>query len=287
MPRLYRPVLAFVACLCVAVGAETAWPELPDPVGLGPRLATIEWLRDRGVKVAAGTADAAILALYQQHSPEAKAAAAQQVVAAAAAEEADRRATLRAEITRRFGVQPPADATLEELRKQYKEAETQQMLENGRRISEADQDKPARTEDDPAPAQPPAQDVAKPKPPSQRLPDSEAEVDRLKQTCKLAGGMSMRCRVWYRPTAEDPKRADVFLANEDKEIAYAITSGYLRFADGKKGFLCLVDPACTCGNARLHATPRVIGPRQVVKIGTVPLDGTVTVHDMAAEPAPR
>jgi hypothetical protein len=47
--------------------ADATWPDLPDPVGLGPRLVTIEWLRERGVRVAAGATDDQVLAAYQRH----------------------------------------------------------------------------------------------------------------------------------------------------------------------------------------------------------------------------
>lgn len=57
-----RPLLCllFVASSMLA----TEWPDVPDPVGLGPRLALLDWLRERQVKPAAGASDEAIIGMY-------------------------------------------------------------------------------------------------------------------------------------------------------------------------------------------------------------------------------
>jgi hypothetical protein len=57
------------ALSCIALAVEVAWPDLPDPIGLGPRLATIAWLKDHGVTVRAGATDEDVMAAYDQLTP--------------------------------------------------------------------------------------------------------------------------------------------------------------------------------------------------------------------------
>jgi len=45
-------------------GADAAWPDLPDPIGLGPRLVTITWLGEHGQRITPGAPDAEIQAAY-------------------------------------------------------------------------------------------------------------------------------------------------------------------------------------------------------------------------------
>lgn len=61
-------ILLIVSISCLSC-AETEWPAVPDPVGLGPRLALIDWLRERGVAVRAGAKDDEILAAYRALAP--------------------------------------------------------------------------------------------------------------------------------------------------------------------------------------------------------------------------
>lgn len=76
---MMRPILA-LACSCILAAADAAWPDLPDPIGLGPRLVTIEWLRERGSTIPAGMANDAILKLYREANRDPAAEARQDAI---------------------------------------------------------------------------------------------------------------------------------------------------------------------------------------------------------------
>jgi hypothetical protein len=61
-------VILSLSALVALASAEVAWPILPDPIGLGPRLATIAWIQDRGVTLPADSTDRQILAWYADES---------------------------------------------------------------------------------------------------------------------------------------------------------------------------------------------------------------------------
>jgi len=96
---------ALVAAVCAAAlhGADTAWPDLPDPIGLGPRLVTITWLGERGHRITPGAPDADIQAAYARlHAAE----AARSLDAAAVAR--DEEARLRYLLRANHAIEPAA-----------------------------------------------------------------------------------------------------------------------------------------------------------------------------------
>jgi S1-C subfamily serine protease len=104
-------ILALFACgLCH--GAEALpKPEVPDPYGLGERLALIDYLRDEmHLEPAHGATVEELTTLYWQARKDAEAKDPE------AAERADRIARMRSELNDRFSVQAPADASEDDLR---------------------------------------------------------------------------------------------------------------------------------------------------------------------------
>lgn len=118
-------------------------------------------------------------------------------------------------------------------------------------------------------------------------PTAKERIEAMHKTHNYVGGMAMRCRVYYREKDNDRDLIEVYLVNVDEENTYRITSGYVRFADGQAGVLCVVKPGCPCGNAREHPVPRVIAPLQIVWLGDVRRTGAVSIYDMTAEPTRR
>lgn len=53
-------------CTAIAIAAAESWPDLPDPIGLGPRLVVIDQLRTDGVRIPAGISDAELIQLYHR-----------------------------------------------------------------------------------------------------------------------------------------------------------------------------------------------------------------------------
>lgn len=107
--------------------ADVVWPDLPDPVGLGPRLVTIEWLRERGVRVAAGISDDELLQAYRQHLAGPANRLNDGTTNWDAAIEADAARRLRVALKDTYGIDAPADVTLaaaEALWKQAKDKQT-------------------------------------------------------------------------------------------------------------------------------------------------------------------
>lgn len=64
--NIFRTVL-LAALLQVFWGAEF-WPDVPDPIGLGPRLALIDWLRERQVKIPHDATDIQLVEAWRQAS---------------------------------------------------------------------------------------------------------------------------------------------------------------------------------------------------------------------------
>lgn len=58
------PLLALWLALTNLAGSD--WPTLPDPLGLGPRLTTIDWLHQHHVSVPQGLNDDDLIKLYSQ-----------------------------------------------------------------------------------------------------------------------------------------------------------------------------------------------------------------------------
>lgn len=58
--------LATAGIVAVIHAADPAWPDLPDPIGLGPRLVTIGWLGDHGHRITPGASDAEIQSAYDR-----------------------------------------------------------------------------------------------------------------------------------------------------------------------------------------------------------------------------
>jgi len=274
------PVLLFVAC-ALAGAEEVVWPDLPDPVGIGPRLNTIEWLRERKIKIPANADDATIVRLYQQNCPELVAAAAEKARAKAqAAEIAEQASILRAALLARFKVRAPEGLTVEQLRALLDEAENRQLEATRAQASRTDGDgaeqrAPPTTTPESADTQPAAKAKAEKTP-------REKQRDFLAQCTALAGA-AIGCRVYSLP-AQRNGWIDIFVANEDETTTYLLLSGYVRFANGQEGVLCLIDPGvCKCGNARRHQSPRLMPPASIHKVGTVPTDGNPNVYDVTTE----
>lgn len=61
--KIFHTVL-LAALLQVFWGVES-WPDVPDPYGLGPRLALIDWLRENKVNVRADASDQELVNLYR------------------------------------------------------------------------------------------------------------------------------------------------------------------------------------------------------------------------------
>lgn len=114
----FLPLLR-TTCLCggiaLAGAADTAWPELQDPLGLGPRLVTIAWLQEHGHALPPGADDATVLAAYAQATRDDAA-----IVARA---EVDR---LRYLLRSRHKIDPPAEADRAALAKLLADAEAAQ-----------------------------------------------------------------------------------------------------------------------------------------------------------------
>lgn len=93
-------ILLLVTISCLSC-AETEWPAVPDPIGLGPRLALIDWLRERKVQVPATATDEQLVGLWRKETgidPERDAALR---AAEAEAEQARIERERRAEVDRR------------------------------------------------------------------------------------------------------------------------------------------------------------------------------------------
>lgn len=102
-----RAVLGMVLATCAGC-SESIWPDLPDPVGLGPRLATIDWLKEHHVVVPAGAPDRQIIDLYTATSVAQGRPASAPVTADAAESEAISR--LRYTLRARHGIDAPPEA---------------------------------------------------------------------------------------------------------------------------------------------------------------------------------
>jgi S1-C subfamily serine protease len=98
--------LLAAATLVVRISAEDlAKPDIPDPFGLGERLALIDHLRETmGVTPPSDASYEALVALYWQHRSKPAEPTAEEALAR------DRLVRLRAEIVRDFAIEPPADA---------------------------------------------------------------------------------------------------------------------------------------------------------------------------------
>jgi hypothetical protein len=57
-----------LAALLQAISCAEFWPDVPDPVGLGPRLALIDWLRERQTKIPPNASDGELVELWRQAS---------------------------------------------------------------------------------------------------------------------------------------------------------------------------------------------------------------------------
>lgn len=64
--KIIRAML-LAALLQVFWGAEF-WPDVPDPIGLGPRLALIDWLRERQAKIPQDATDTQLVEAWRQAS---------------------------------------------------------------------------------------------------------------------------------------------------------------------------------------------------------------------------
>lgn len=111
-------VLSLICLCCCASEAAPTWPDLPDPIGIGPRLVTIEWLRDHGVRVPAGLLDAQIVELYRNSTATPK----DVTEAETTAELAER---LRYLLRSVHKIDAPQSATINELGDLYRRAEAQ------------------------------------------------------------------------------------------------------------------------------------------------------------------
>lgn len=116
-PRLLIALLCCSAAL--AAGEALPKPDVPDPFGLGERLALIDWLKtNTASRPAAGATMDELVALYWQArggAPE-KVGEDQQT--------ADRVRRLRAELKDRYKIEPPADVDEVELGRLLSEART-------------------------------------------------------------------------------------------------------------------------------------------------------------------
>ncbi len=65
---MFRTLLLIPLCLLSLTAAEMPWPDVPDPIGLGPRLATIDWLQERKVIIPADATDAKLIELWAEAS---------------------------------------------------------------------------------------------------------------------------------------------------------------------------------------------------------------------------
>ena len=87
-----------------------------DPEGLGERLAMLEYLRQRGVKARAGLSDQQVAEAYAQAWQEDPANGPRLAELLRREDETRRRDALRAEIIRRFAVEPAADLDADALK---------------------------------------------------------------------------------------------------------------------------------------------------------------------------
>jgi len=104
-------LLVVLAVLVSAGEPPLPKPDIPDPIGLGERLALIDHLRGLGATVPAGATYEELVALYWQRQ-----AAVRPAVADDDALTTDRRRRLRAELKERHGIVAAEDANEDELR---------------------------------------------------------------------------------------------------------------------------------------------------------------------------
>jgi S1-C subfamily serine protease len=127
MTGIISIILCFIGICTFASGAELAKPDVPDPYGLGERLALIDYLHEKmGAAPPAGATVAELTALYWNLR---NATSSSQVDDAALAH--DRLQRLRRELKDNFKIDAPAtadEATLAEMLSQQKKAVSDQAL---------------------------------------------------------------------------------------------------------------------------------------------------------------
>ncbi len=113
--------LATAGLLAAMHAADPVWPDLPDPIGLGPRLVTIGWLADHGQRITPGAPDAEIQAAYArlQVAPDER-------LPDAAAIARDEEARLRYLLRANHAIDPAAGTTLNALADLLSTAEARQ-----------------------------------------------------------------------------------------------------------------------------------------------------------------
>jgi hypothetical protein len=150
-----------IACtllLSITLSAAEGWPPLPDPIGLGPRLVTLEWLREHRQAMPAGATDADVQAAYwrlQPRSPTMTTVDEQAI-------EADERARLLYLLRRDHQLTPAADTPVPDLRRQLAAARLAQQNKDtnaaaaaatdGRSRITVEESKQPREQSKPAPA---------------------------------------------------------------------------------------------------------------------------------------
>lgn len=136
-------------CFAAAVAAEPAWAPLPDPYGLGPRLVTIEHLRNLKVAVPAGASDAEIRDLYHAVTARQKTPALIDGEVDEAARRRDLIARQRRVLKERYGVEAPTDADEAELNAllaDLAQRQDQRTQEDIARLVESDRQRAAAEE---------------------------------------------------------------------------------------------------------------------------------------------
>lgn len=137
-------------CTAIAIAAAESWPDLPDPIGLGPRLVVIEWLRERGVKLPAGATDTAVQQAYAQYLAGPANRLHDGTTDWEAAHERDATQRLRRALKSQYDIDVPDTISLADAETYWRQAETQKkhrdaeaierLKENDRRIRESSPD---------------------------------------------------------------------------------------------------------------------------------------------------
>lgn len=122
--RMIRTLGLALLIFQLGYGAESAgWPDLPDPLGLGPRLVTLEWLRDHGSKVPAGATDQDVLQAYADVLAGPKNQLRDETSDWDTANEADLIQRLRLRLKAAYNVDLPKDASRADAERRWKEAQ--------------------------------------------------------------------------------------------------------------------------------------------------------------------
>jgi len=140
-------IVIATSLLAALASAEPTWPELPDPVGLGPRLVTIEWLRNQGVRVAAGATDADVIALYQRHIDGPVNRFADGTSDWETANDRDAARRLRVALKETYDIETPEDISRADAEARWREAKERQAAADAaaiERLKKLDQRMPAR-----------------------------------------------------------------------------------------------------------------------------------------------